>query len=202
MAAGRLRDGQRLDEPAAGEVPPAVRAAAVYRTVSGAVRAGYRRPPVRARAGVGDCRARRPRHERRRADHPGPVLRVAGVSRPASCERRGIGDRLFATGHAHGAAVFHQPDGNRRVARPVFFRTGTGAAVARLRAVSEAAAGRPYQGVRENGFRHVRPVRARCGATVRRAGAGAHRVVVRVALAGLVPGGRHRAHFRRAADRA
>ncbi len=50
LAAGGIRDDQRLHQPAAGEIPPAVWPARFHRRLSGALCAGHLFPPLRQRS--------------------------------------------------------------------------------------------------------------------------------------------------------
>ncbi len=78
LAAGGVCHDQRLHQPAAGEISSAVRAARLYRRLSGALCAGHLLPPVRQRSQLGDDGPRRPRHGGRGAQLAGDLLSGAG----------------------------------------------------------------------------------------------------------------------------
>ncbi len=81
LAAGGVCHDQRLHQPAAGEISSAVRAARLYRRLSGALCAGHLLPPVRQRSQLGDDGPRRPRHGGRGAQLAGDLLSGAGLAR-------------------------------------------------------------------------------------------------------------------------
>ncbi len=73
-AAGGIRDDQRLHQPAAGEIPPAVWPARFHRRLSGALCAGHLFPPLRQRSQLSDDGSRRPWHGGRGAQLAGDLL--------------------------------------------------------------------------------------------------------------------------------
>ena len=100
LAARRVRDDQRLDEPAAGEVSSAVRPACLHRSVHGALRPGHLRPFVRQRPELGHRGARRPRHGRCGLELVGSLLHDPGLPRPMATQGHGVGPWRLATGGA------------------------------------------------------------------------------------------------------
>ncbi len=82
-AAGGIRDDQRLHQPAAGEIPPAVWPARFHRRLFGALCAGHLFPPLRQRSQLSDDGSRRPRHGGRGAQLAGDLLPVQAACAPS-----------------------------------------------------------------------------------------------------------------------
>ncbi len=82
-----IRDDQRLHQPAAGEIPPAVWPARFHRRLSGALCAGHLFPPLRQRSQLSDDGSRRPWHGGRGAQLAGDLLPGTGLACAPSPER-------------------------------------------------------------------------------------------------------------------
>ncbi len=112
LAAGGIRDDQRLHQPAAGEIPPAVWPARFHRRLSGALCAGHLFPPLRQRSQLSDDGSRRPWHGGRGAQLAGDLLGT-GLACSASPERADYRHHRLVASHSPGAPLFHRTAADR-----------------------------------------------------------------------------------------